>query len=176
MSKKNYKSFTNLEKIVIGKLLDKIGNEDYEHIKASEDDLNYEFPDRMVTESKRKSKYLKGLSSQTLVFLATSSKADLELRAKSISVLFHKLNTEEDYPFSGLITKEEYISEAVIPELKGILNGLKIQLEIGGSNETDKSDGENTSGNNVAQTEVKEEECRGSNKNSNRGIKKPEIF
>ena len=174
---KNYKKFTNLEKLVIRKMFSKIDNYEIGSISANSNQLDYKVPQRMVTESKRNLGTLGGLSSSTLVYLATSDKADTELRVNSIFVLFHKLNTEEEYPFMDLITKEEYISEAIIPELKSILTILELKLDSGSENETSESVRKDSPDVVVAQVEEPQEEYRGGGFDANgKRIPKPQIL
>jgi hypothetical protein len=123
------KKFTQLERLVLRKIIQKLEEKDYDSILATEVELDYTFPKSMVTVSKRTDNRLETLDTQTLLSFITSDKASIELRANSALVLFHKLNTTNEYPMSNIITKEEYIKEAVIPAITTVLMAIKLKLE-----------------------------------------------
>ena len=170
-----FKKFTQLERLVLRKLIQRLEEEDYGSILATEVELEYTFPQNMVTDSKRPDNRLESLDTQTLVYLITSDKASIELRANGVLVLFHKLNTTNEYPLSNIITKEEYIKEAVIPAITTVLMAIKFKLEKE-ENETYQSDRGITQPTNVAKTEAKAKEHRPSNTNANgEPIERPKI-
>lgn len=123
------KKFTQLERLVLRKIIQKLEEKDYDSILATEIELDYTFPKSMVTVSKRPDNRLETLDTQTLLSFITSDKASIELRANSTLVLFHKLNTINEYPMSNIITKEEYIKEAVIPAITTVMMAIKLKLE-----------------------------------------------
>lgn len=178
MSKKekesSFKKFTELERLVLKKLIKKLEQEDYYTILATENELNYQFPKDMVTMTKRNGETLSSLDTQTLVYLITSKEASIELRANGVLVLFHKLNTSDDYPLANIITKEEYIKEAVIPSIKTVLTAIEFKLEIE-EDETYKNIRGNAQSTNVAKTEVEKKEYGRSDKLFNEQPKKPNI-
>ena len=156
---RNFKNFTKLEKLILKKLIENLDKGLFSDTKADESQLNYTYPLSFVTESKRKGKTLGDLDTQTLVYLITNNKSNIDLRIHSIFVLFHKINIEDEYPYKSLISKEEYVNEAVIPEIRHILFGLKIQLETTGEqNEADEGNRGNTLETNVVKAEVQKEE------------------
>ena len=169
---RNFKNFTKLEKLTLKKLIENLDKGLFSDTKADENQLNYTYPLSFVTESKRKGKTLGDLDTQTLVYLITNNKSNIDLRIHCIFVLFHKINIEDEYPYKFLITKEEYVNEAVIPEIRHILFGLKTQLEmIGEQNETDESNRGNTYETNVVKAEVQKEEYPRSDRDADRESK-----
>jgi hypothetical protein len=123
------KKFTQLERLVLRKIIQKLKEKDYGSILATEVELDYAFPKRMVAVSKRPDNRLETLGTKTLLSFITNDKASIELRVNSILVLFHKLNTTDEYPMSNIITKDEYIKEAIIPELTDALIAIELRLE-----------------------------------------------
>lgn len=154
----SFKRFNSLERLVINKVLSKIESENVDDIRANEKHLEYVYPKSLVTAKLRKHNTLNELDTETLVYLITNNKSNLELRVFSIFVLFHKLNTNEPYPFMETISKEEYVKEAVIPEIKKVLGMLKLQIELGDNNEADKGIGRDTSEVTLDKTEEQKEE------------------
>ena len=89
----SFKRFNSLERLVINKVLSKIESENVDDIRANEKHLEYVYPKSLVTAKLRKHNTLNELDTETLVYLITNNKSNLELRVFSIFVLFHKLNT-----------------------------------------------------------------------------------
>ena len=157
---RNFKNFTKLEKLILKKLIENLDKGLFSDTKADESQLKYTYPLSFVTESKRNGVTLGDLDTETLVYLITNNKSNIDLRIHSIFVLFHKINIEDEYPYKTLISKEEYVNEAVIPEIRHILFGLKTQLEMTGEqNEADEGNRGNTYETNVVKVEVQKEEC-----------------
>lgn len=175
---KELKRFTSLERLVLKKLVNLIDSESYDEIIADDNDLRKEYPLRMVTESKRHLKTLGELDIQTLVYLITSDKADLMLRVNALKVAFHKINNSEEYPYSNLITKEEFVNEAFLPEVRSILLALKLNLE----GDEDEKKGDKCIGEEPRKTTTDEdkdeveEHRRSDRETTKRVIPKPNIF
>lgn len=178
MSKeKEFKKFSRLDLIVLKKLKSKVENRKFNDIIAEESDLSFKYPKNMMSSTYKKyGEDLMSLDMERLVYLIDSNRADLELRHKCIKVLFHKLNCEEDYPYKDLITKEEFIDDAVVPTILARLNimidFIKKEIEY----ETNENNRSNSRETDVVKVEAQKENTRRSNIDANGNkIKKPTI-
>lgn len=179
----NFKKFNRLELLVIKRALEKIESNDYVGITCEDKILQAMPTQNILTETKRNISY-GDLDSQGLVYLITCDKASIDVRINAFFALFHNLNVKEEYPFSFMITKEEYIRDAVMPEIRSILLGIarKINKEIEKEildEEINQNIGEATSGTNAYEIEDESKEHRGSDRENDsitKAIKKPNIF
>lgn len=179
----NFKKFNRLELLVIKRVLEKINDSDYAGITC-EDRILQDIPtQRLLTSSKRDLTYSQ-LDTHTLVYLITCDKARMEIRIYSLFALFHKLNNSDEYPFSFLISKEEYIKEALIPEIKDVLltiaKGIETEIKKGEINEEiNKGIRGTTLSTIITQNKNESQEYRGSSRNDDKESQypiKPNIF
>jgi len=174
---KQWKDFEYLDRLVLRKTLEKIQNLNYEDIIAEESYKKFEYPKRLIASTYHKyGDTLESLDTERLVYLIISDKASTELRIYSTIVLFDKLRETDDYPYRGLITKEEYILDAVIPQITGVLENIQFSLSLEENNEANKSERVDTRKDDVVKAEVQEEKPRGSNIDANgKPIVKPKF-